>query len=103
YKPRHSRYMHSFPTLRSTDLRARMLKKSWSRTLCNGSSTLKINAIPSTVNGSPSSSNSPSTQAKDCSASGTAWGPIGYSTPRTRSEEHTSELQSPDHLVCRLL
>src|SRR5258708_9975792 len=24
-------------------------------------------------------------------------------TTRTRSEEHTSELQSPDHLVCRLL
>src|SRR5258708_24439403 len=24
-------------------------------------------------------------------------------TPRARSEEHTSELQSPDHLVCRLL
>src|SRR5438552_12987494 len=24
-------------------------------------------------------------------------------TPWTRSEEHTSELQSPDHLVCRLL
>src|SRR5258708_21718543 len=23
--------------------------------------------------------------------------------PRLRSEEHTSELQSPDHLVCRLL
>src|SRR5438552_13471327 len=23
--------------------------------------------------------------------------------PPTRSEEHTSELQSPDHLVCRLL
>ena len=22
---------------------------------------------------------------------------------KTRSEEHTSELQSPDHLVCRLL
>src|SRR5258708_24798637 len=30
----------------------------------------------------------------------------GTSTPAThsaRSEEHTSELQSPDHLVCRLL
>src|SRR5258708_17785727 len=26
----------------------------------------------------------------------------GKATPR-RSEEHTSELQSPDHLVCRLL
>src|SRR5258708_23260829 len=25
------------------------------------------------------------------------------SAARTRSEEHTSELQSPDHLVCRLL
>src|SRR5947208_17131547 len=25
------------------------------------------------------------------------------SRPRVRSEEHTSELQSPDHLVCRLL
>src|SRR5258708_13220651 len=24
-------------------------------------------------------------------------------TPGSRSEEHTSELQSPDHLVCRLL
>src|SRR5207244_13373937 len=24
-------------------------------------------------------------------------------SPRIRSEEHTSELQSPDHLVCRLL
>src|SRR5258708_17868466 len=26
-----------------------------------------------------------------------------YLPPRHRSEEHTSELQSPDHLVCRLL
>src|SRR5258708_16970392 len=25
------------------------------------------------------------------------------SAVKTRSEEHTSELQSPDHLVCRLL
>src|SRR5207244_12585396 len=25
------------------------------------------------------------------------------SLPENRSEEHTSELQSPDHLVCRLL
>src|SRR5258708_13919572 len=26
-----------------------------------------------------------------------------WGRPRPRSEEHTSELQSPDHLVCRLL
>src|SRR5258708_18989247 len=32
------------------------------------------------------------------SASGEPGGPPGM-----RSEEHTSELQSPDHLVCRLL
>src|SRR2546429_3176005 len=30
-------------------------------------------------------------------------GCLGVSTPRTRSEEHTSELQSRLHLVCRLL
>src|SRR5207244_13356444 len=28
---------------------------------------------------------------------------IAASMTATRSEEHTSELQSPDHLVCRLL
>src|SRR5258708_14293304 len=34
------------------------------------------------------------------------WGPRvreTYSRAEIRSEEHTSELQSPDHLVCRLL
>src|SRR5258708_28423935 len=29
--------------------------------------------------------------------------PKGAGAPPCRSEEHTSELQSPDHLVCRLL
>src|SRR5258708_31753560 len=28
---------------------------------------------------------------------------VTHSALRARSEEHTSELQSPDHLVCRLL
>src|SRR5438552_13046402 len=40
-------------------------------------------------------------------ASGMAWDTIvdewRGSIPKDRSEEHTSELQSPDHLVCRLL
>src|SRR5947208_10170081 len=35
-------------------------------------------------------------------ASGTLSGTVG-TTGVNRSEEHTSELQSPDHLVCRLL
>src|SRR5438552_13598488 len=30
-------------------------------------------------------------------------GCVPYCSIRERSEEHTSELQSPDHLVCRLL
>src|SRR5438552_10529863 len=30
-------------------------------------------------------------------------GPSRWAVTRLRSEEHTSELQSPDHLVCRLL
>src|SRR5258708_26800634 len=29
--------------------------------------------------------------------------PVQHRMVRSRSEEHTSELQSPDHLVCRLL
>src|SRR5438552_14815676 len=33
----------------------------------------------------------------------TAGPAISSSGTLTRSEEHTSELQSPDHLVCRLL
>src|SRR5256885_7263522 len=32
-----------------------------------------------------------------------ARGPGGAAAPRRRSEEHTSELQSPCNLVCRLL
>src|SRR5258708_29861041 len=30
-------------------------------------------------------------------------GQVGFRRAQIRSEEHTSELQSPDHLVCRLL
>src|SRR5258708_8849801 len=39
------------------------------------------------------------------SSSRTAWKPNSPATISiwSRSEEHTSELQSPDHLVCRLL
>src|SRR5438552_9092423 len=36
-------------------------------------------------------------------AGGQALWPAGGQAQRARSEEHTSELQSPDHLVCRLL
>src|SRR5207244_5112991 len=41
--------------------------------------------------------------AQQRGASPGAAGAEGGSDALTRSEEHTSELQSPDHLVCRLL
>src|SRR5258708_25505031 len=34
---------------------------------------------------------------------GSSAAPAAIDDDRLRSEEHTSELQSPDHLVCRLL
>src|SRR5258708_24670882 len=37
------------------------------------------------------------------SAAAITWGRCRASGEGQRSEEHTSELQSPDHLVCRLL
>src|SRR5690625_5408482 len=43
-------------------------------------------------------------RGKNCSASSIIKVRCTYSlTPRERSEEHTSELQSRGHLVCRLL
>src|SRR5258708_30714885 len=38
-----------------------------------------------------------------CFMEGTLLASIVGGVARNRSEEHTSELQSPDHLVCRLL
>src|SRR5438552_13878751 len=45
-----------------------------------------------------------SPRARRVQARGAApWPPGGPGRDTRRSEEHTSELQSPDHLVCRLL
>src|SRR5438552_9935112 len=44
-----------------------------------------------------------STSAPIRSASAKESAPAGTIMNSCRSEEHTSELQSPDHLVCRLL
>src|SRR5947208_4379594 len=47
----------------------------------------------------PASSSCRTLSRKPCSPSPSFRGPL----MSRRSEEHTSELQSPDHLVCRLL
>src|SRR5258708_22684263 len=43
------------------------------------------------------------TATKSASAKTFIWATATACARRCRSEEHTSELQSPDHLVCRLL
>src|SRR5207244_12677836 len=69
------RTLPSFPTRRSSDL-GRRLKRSFG---------LRHKAPRDT------------TRLAGCCSPRMKW------TPQSRSEEHTSELQSPDHLVCRLL
>src|SRR5438552_10462238 len=70
------RHLHSFPTRRSSDL-------SSSRS--------------SSPRSSSGAASSPSPSPMSLCARSPSWG------RPCRSEEHTSELQSPDHLVCRLL
>src|SRR5207244_11690893 len=70
----HLLYLHSFPTRRSSDL------------------------VPDVPNSSMTCETKIIARMEDAIAVSVD----GYSTWK-RSEEHTSELQSPDHLVCRLL
>src|SRR5207244_13324490 len=80
----HLRSLHSFPTRRSSDLwfsagTQLAIESDWGDPALEG-----IWLIPSS------------------DADGVTQGEATRVTT-TRSEEHTSELQSPDHLVCRLL
>src|SRR5690348_17630046 len=90
------RDLHSFPTRRSSDLvvaatAASHLPLATSITQC------PVNSVPVL----------PDIWCQRASASSAEAG-LPYARPsrsrrRRRSEEHTSELQSPVHLVCRLL
>src|SRR5207253_4264146 len=91
-RSRAHRHLHSFPTRRSSDL--------WRRNCCtrqehrsrSSSSSPRATRCASTPCGSRSTANllrTTSTAPK--------------SSRPCRSEEHTSELQSRGHLVCRLL
>src|SRR5439155_20261347 len=85
----------SFPTRRSSDLAA-------TATSCRSRSS--TGSAPTQGAGSPAASSSakagPTRRRR--SPAGSSTGPCGPCSPR-RSEEHTSELQSRGHLVCRLL
>src|SRR5205807_2785364 len=93
------RSLHSFPTRRSSDL--------WE---CGRHSVSRLRGwLLSPQNRPCRASGYPSAQVRTLPF-GTPQRPLGRLEPRSpyshvsnRSEEHTSELQSPCNLVCRLL
>src|SRR5690348_2142139 len=94
------RDLHSFPTRRSSDLGGATLQISgngfnYTYNLSGGNLTLTDN-----VSGTTDALNSIDTTVS--SVTFTRFGDA-HGKDAVRSEEHTSELQSPVHLVCRLL
>src|SRR5207244_13331479 len=96
---RHLRVPHSFPTRRSSDLTGH--RADFSRT------ALLAGAGTSNFRGPPENTCLANTLRLPTPRIGDPGSfPISMRTRGNwmfRSEEHTSELQSPDHLVCRLL
>src|SRR5207244_13246614 len=89
YSALHHLYLHSFPTRRSSDLyyEARYVESA------AGEAGLE-EAVKDMSVGALAYDTVPLSSA----------GKLDMFSPEfQRSEEHTSELQSPDHLVCRLL
>src|SRR5207244_10009980 len=94
--------LHSFPTRRSSDLVWKLLPTQIVRT---GITCLVFARIPSLYHLRAWQRSHGLWHAACevvCRMSGCAKG-LTTERPCHRSEEHTSELQSPDHLVCRLL
>src|SRR5207244_11898619 len=85
---RHFRHLPSFPTRRSSDLR---------RFLGNGD---VVHVALAEARGSDAHELRVALQVPDRRRPAIAH---ARDAKLVRSEEHTSELQSPDHLVCRLL
>src|SRR5207248_7245431 len=83
--PRDHRQLHSFPTRRSSDLPAGTLK-----TVADGAAA-SATSVPWFENTTNAIATTAWSRARKLSLRG------------RRSEEHTSELQSPYDLVCRLL
>src|SRR5207244_4801742 len=86
--------VHSFPTRRSSDLN---LTNAGSVTVTTSGENIQGPAnVTVTANGATANIQTAGTQED------VGRGAVGGDGD-VRSEEHTSELQSPDHLVCRLL
>src|SRR5258708_28438564 len=76
--------------------------------VCNAArnlATLKVSRIhaSASVESESITISKPRCESMRCRASAIACSAAAVRVGSSRSEEHTSELQSPDHLVCRLL
>src|SRR5207244_12663783 len=87
--PSHPPYLHSFPTRRSSDLLPKPV------TMHRTTERAVIMRLDGRVQPKPNAGHRSSQLGASL--------PTGSILHHRRSEEHTSELQSPDHLVCRLL
>src|SRR5207253_9107465 len=87
----HRQHLHSFPTRRSSDLCP----------ACKGADLQKKLSVFAAQSSTPAKSFS-DRPMQACGSCGDPRGP-GSCSMNQRSEEHTSELQSRGHLVCRLL
>src|SRR5205814_4674089 len=99
YCPRPPRHPHSFPTRRSSDLANRVRHQSAEPGI-GVSSDIRVRRGPSLSFSEPQAQDVQPTANKQ--ARSFCFG-IPHRQAAIRSEEHTSELQSLRHLVCRLL
>src|SRR5207244_12149735 len=97
------RILHSFPTRRSSDLMWRVPAHFSSRP-CDVFEILPAPRIGAVGRGNKRQRVAAAIRLHLAQRVWEVWTPIAIPpVDRQRSEEHTSELQSPDHLVCRLL
>src|SRR5690606_41700146 len=94
YRIRVLRHLPSFPTRRSSDLFAHEIDSSCSLLFAGISCVCPSTALPSPA---------PEASTSRCAASSACDKSAIKSSTCSRSEEHTSELQSREKLVCRLL
>src|SRR5207244_13617215 len=102
-RPAASEPLHSFPTRRSSDLVVRFLLE---HRMASKQSQAE-DPIFVSRNGRPLNHRNVARRgfepaAAEAGIEGVSFHDLRHATLRWRSEEHTSELQSPDHLVCRL-
>src|SRR5258708_29930051 len=79
-----------------------MIRRPPRSTLFPYTNALPISARRSTLEDAPEPPSPCPATARDSGPETPRYGSTSLAA-RARSEEHTSELQSPDHLVCRLL